>query len=108
MESKINNQIFSTGFLGLSSNNEFLINYISVLCSSPEFINNKDIASTGTTMMSINNETFMGLFIPKISMSEMVEFGRKIDDLIKINYCIDVIVSKLELIKSQLLKLLIK
>ena len=77
------NYIFSTGFLGLQSE-EFLINYLYCLILSKDFNGQKNLLSNGATMQGINNEIFNDIKVPKLTKEQVKNFGKSIDDVVNL------------------------
>ena len=74
----IDNFIFSTGFMGLESEN-FIVNYLYVLILSKSFTNQKNLLSNGATMQGINNEIFNNILVPNVSYNEAKEIGKRLE-----------------------------
>ena len=78
----LNNYVFSTGFMGLETN-DYIINYLYLLILSSSFNNQKDVSSTGATMMGINNDILYSIKVPNITKGEACSFGKEIDNFIE-------------------------
>jgi type I restriction enzyme S subunit len=104
MNDILNNYIFSTGFLGLKANNDYLANYYYSLITSNEFEDNKNRLSIGATMQGINNDTFKEILVPNSSIKEMEAFGKEIDEFLKQIYINKTKINKLKDTKQLYLK----
>lgn len=102
-KSLLNNFVFSTGFLGLQSENN-LINYLYCLILSNEFNKQKNLLSNGATMQGINNNTFTEIKVPNITREQAKEFGESIDNYVDLMIDLKNKNHKLKQIKSQLLQ----
>ena len=102
-KSLLENFVFSTGFLGLQSE-DYIVNYLYCLILSNDFNNQKDLLSNGATMQGINNETFAEISVPNITKQQAKDFGKSIDDYVNLILDIKNKNHKLKVIKSQLLQ----
>ena len=62
----IDNNIFSTGFLGIKGSDKLPISYLMAIITSKEFETQRDLNSVGTTMAGINNNTLLKINVPKL------------------------------------------
>ena len=102
-KSLLNNFVFSTGFLGLQSENN-LINYLYCLILSNEFNEQKNLLSNGATMQGINNNTFAEIKVPNTTKEQAKNFGESIDNYVDLMIDLKNKNHKLKQIKSQLLQ----
>lgn len=102
-KSLLNNFVFSTGFLGLQSENN-LINYLYCLILSNEFNEQKNLLSNGATMQGINNNTFTEIKVPNTTKEQAKNFGKSIDNYVDLMIDLKNKNHKLKQIKSQLLQ----
>ncbi len=77
----LDNFIFSTGFMGLSCD-ENIINYLYAYILSPEFNDQKNLLSNGATMQGINNEIFNEILIPNITEQEATDIGKHLKNFV--------------------------
>ena len=78
----IENNILSTGFLGIKSSNKLPLSFLTSVIISDQFRTQRDLNSVGTTMAGINNETFSKILIPKLSEEEIKKYDNKYSNLI--------------------------
>lgn len=78
----IDNNIFSTGFLGIKESNKLPISYLMAIITSKEFEIQRDLNSVGTTMAGINNNTLLKIKVPKFDEKSMTVFKEIGDPLV--------------------------
>ena len=78
----INNNILSTGFLGIKSSNKLPLFLLTSIIISDQFKVQRDLNSVGTTMAGINNETFSKIIVPKLTDEEIKEYDKKYNNLV--------------------------
>ena len=78
----INNNILSTGFLGIKSSNKLPLSLLTSIIISDQFKVQRDLNSVGTTMAGINNETFSKIIVPKLTDEEIKEYDKKYNNLV--------------------------
>lgn len=103
MHDLLENYIFSTGFLGIKCDNEFISNYFYSLIISEEFTTQKNALSIGATMQGINNESFKEILVPNLTIDEMNVYGNSISNYIKQLYSNKVKIKKLQNLKAKYL-----
>lgn len=101
--SLLDNFVFSTGFLGLQSENN-LVNYLYCLILSNDFNDQKNLLSNGATMQGINNETFAEIKVPNVTKQQAIEFGKAIENNVNLILDLKNKNNKLKQLKSQLLQ----
>ena len=90
----LNDNILSTGFLGIESSNSLPLSLLTAIVISKNFNIQRDLNSVGTTMAGINNDTFLKIMVPYLNENEIKEYDNKYRYLIdslsllrrKINY----------------------
>ena len=97
--------ILSTGFQGLLSTKQLPLSLLSAFVISKDFDVQRDLHSVGTTMAGINNETFMKMLVPQLSIQEIEEFDKKYSSLVKLLSKRRKEITKLKTIKQQLLQI---
>ena len=103
MNDLLTNYIFSTGFMGLKCDNEYISNYFYALITSEDFINQKNALSIGATMQWINNESFKEILVPSLSINQMNEFGLTIYNYIHSIYTNKIKIEQLSNLKKKYL-----
>lgn len=78
----IDNNIFSTGFLGIKESNKLPISYLMAIITSKEFEIQRDLNLVGTTMAGINNNTLLKIKVPKFDEKSMTVFKEIGDPLV--------------------------
>ncbi|QJR44162.1 restriction endonuclease subunit S [Mycoplasma miroungirhinis] len=79
----INNCILSTGFCGIQCTEKFPLSLAFSIIISDSFTSERNNNSVGTTMMSINNNTFRNIKVPKLEKEEIMNFNQNYDIYIK-------------------------
>ena len=102
-ERLLNNFIFSTGFMGLESE-EYIINYLYALILSNSFTNQKNLLSNGATMQAINNDIFNNILVPNISKGKAICIGKQLEKFVDLICSLQEKNYKLKLIKNNLLQ----
>lgn len=87
-ENILNNYIFSTGFMGIKSN-EKKFNLISTYLISNIFDEEKNKLSIGATMQSINNDTFKNMYIPDFTENDFQYFNIISENVLKNIYFLE-------------------
>ena len=83
----VNNNILSTGFLGIKASGKFPLSLLFSIIISNNFKIQRDLNSVGTTMAGINNETFVKILVPKLSEEEIKYYDQKYKYLVmKLSY----------------------
>ena len=78
----IENNILSTGFLGIEARNELPISLLTAIIISNDFHIQRDLNSVGTTMAGINNDTFLKIQVPYLTKNEVEAFDLKYRNLV--------------------------
>ena len=73
----IDNCILSTGYQGLKETSNLPISLLTAIIISDKFRIQRDLNSVGTTMLGINNETFLKIKVPKLAKPEIKQFNEK-------------------------------
>ena len=73
----VNNNILSTGFLGIKASSKLPLSLLFSIIISDNFKIQRDLNSVGTTMAGINNETFVKILVPKLSEEETKHYDQK-------------------------------
>ena len=73
----IQNNIFSTGFQCIIPNKKFPLSLLLSIILSDDFIQQKNLHSTGTTMSGINNNSLLNLLVPKLEEEDIIEYNCK-------------------------------
>lgn len=73
----INGTIFSTGFLGIEATKKLPLSLLTAFLISDSFHVKRDMCSVGTTMASINNDSFLRITVPYLDNKEIDLFESK-------------------------------
>lgn len=73
----ITGTIFSTGFLGIEATKNLPLSLLTAFLISDNFHVKRDMCSVGTTMASINNDSFLRITVPYLSNKEIDLFESK-------------------------------
>ena len=73
----INKYILSTGFLGIQASNNLPLSFLSSIIISKDFDQQKNSNCVGTTMSSINNETFLNIYVPLLNKDELSIYDKQ-------------------------------
>ena len=96
--------ILSTGFQGLLATKQLPLSLLSAFVISKDFDIQRDLHSVGTTMAGINNETFMNMLVPQLSIQEIEEFDIKYSPFVRLLSKRRKEIAKLKTIKQKLLQ----
>lgn len=73
----ITGTIFSTGFLGIEATKKLPLSLLTAFLISDSFHAKRDMCSVGTTMASINNDSFLRITVPYLNNKEIDLFESK-------------------------------
>lgn len=73
----LGNNILSTGFMGIKSSKKLPLSLLSAIVTSQNFIIQRDLNSVGTTMASINNNSFNKILVPKLNDEQISNFNNE-------------------------------
>jgi len=73
----ITQNIFSTGFLGIEATKNLPLSLLTAFLISDDFRMKRDMGSVGTTMASINNDSFLSITVPYLNNEEIDLFDSK-------------------------------
>ena len=73
----ITGTIFSTGFLGIEATKKLPLSLLTAFLISDSFHVKRDMCSVGTTMASINNDSFLRITVPYLNSKEIDLFESK-------------------------------
>lgn len=73
----ITGTIFSTGFLGIEATKKLSLSLLTAFLISDSFHAKRDMCSVGTTMASINNDSFLRITVPYLNNKEIDLFESK-------------------------------
>lgn len=73
----ITGTIFSTGFLGIEATKNLPLSLLTAFLISDSFHVKRDMCSVGTTMASINNDSFLRITVPYLNSKEIDLFESK-------------------------------
>ncbi len=82
---ELDNQLVSTGFFQIRTNNETTTKYIYYLLQSPYFINIKNELSSGTTQKAINDTNLRKIIVPIPPLEEQKRIVEKLDELFSVD-----------------------
>ena len=103
-EDLIERNILSTGFLGIESNAKLPLSLLTSIIISDDFNTQRDLNSVGTTMAGVNNETFLKIQVPLLSLDAIKSFDEKHSSLIYEMSLLRRKINNLKIIKATLLK----
>lgn len=102
-EDIIKNYILSTGFQGIEASYKIPLSLLTAFITSKDFNNQRDLNSVGTTMASINNNTFNKILVPYLNEQEIKKYDKQYSLLIDELSLLRRKITKLKLLKLSLL-----
>lgn len=73
----ITETLFSTGFMGIEATKNLPLSLLTAFLISDSFHVKRDMCSVGTTMASINNDSFLRITVPYLNSKEIDLFESK-------------------------------
>lgn len=73
----VDNNILSTGFFGIETTFKLPLSLLTAIVISNSFHIQRDLNSVGTTMAGVNNDTFLKIQVPYLTIDEVEAFENK-------------------------------